>query len=485
MRYGRARMSTRRNTALLLSLAAVLALPGAGAAQKARKSGKPEQAESVPEAPRGVSDPRPSTYRPLPRADTIITNATILDGDGNRIDGGEILLRDGRVAAIGRSIADRAGAVEIDAKGRWITPGIIDVHSHNGTYVLPLTDIDRKSSDVSELSDANTADIWIEDAVNTQDIGFFRALAAGVTTLQILPGSSPIFAGHSVIVKPVPANSVAAMKFPGAKPGFKMACGENPKSQGASTGRGVTSRAGELAYIRRAFQEAQPYGRRGGRGRGGPPGGPPPAHDPKKEALANILDGDVTLHIHCYRADDMAAMINLSKEVGFKIASFQHAAEAYKLAPMLRQEGICTAVWADWWGFKMEILDAVRANAPMLEASGVCTMMHSDSPLVGQRLPLEAAKAAGAGRRMGIDIPPEKLVAWVTRNPARLLRLEDRIGSLAPGRNADLVLWSGNPFSVYTKADLVFIDGAIAFDRSDPRKQPKSDFELGRPEFQR
>jgi imidazolonepropionase-like amidohydrolase len=484
MRYGHPKVRIGRKTALLLSLATILAQPGVGAAQKRDKRDQAEKADKA-EAARGpvrdVSDPRPSTYRPLPRADTIITNATILDGDGNRIDGGEILLRDGKVVAIGKRIEDRAGATEVDAKGRWITPGIIDVHSHNGTFVLPLTDIDNKSSDVSELSDANTADIWIEDAVNTQDIGFIRALAAGVTTLQILPGSSPIFAGHSVIVKPIPANSVAAMKFPGAKPGFKMACGENPKSQGASSGRGVTSRAGELAYIRRAFHEAQPHRRRGGGGRGGPP----PGRDPRKEALAGIIEGEVTLHVHCYRADDMAAMIALSRELGFRIASFQHAVEAYKLVPLLKQEGICTAVWADWWGFKMEALDAVRANAPMLEAGGVCTMMHSDSPVVGQRLPLEAAKAAGAGRRMGIDVPPEQLVTWVTRNPARLLGLADRIGTLAPGRNADLVLWSGNPFSVYTKADLVFIDGAVAFDRSDPSKQPRSDFELGRRELQR
>lgn len=463
------RKQTKRSCAAFLPVAAALILAAPAAAHNKR-------GEVEPPPPQVEIAPNPSTYKPLPRTDTLITGATILDGDGNRIDEGEILMRDGKIVAIGQTVSDRRNTVVIEAKGRWVTPGIIDIHTHNGTYVLPYTDIDHESSDVSELSDPNAADIWIEDAVNTQDVAFSRALSSGVTALQILPGSSPIFGGRSVVVKPIPTNSVAAMKFPGAKPGFKMACGENPKSQGASSGRGVTSRAGEIAYIRKAFLDARPH-RRGGVATDDPPGrqGPP---NLKAQALEAILDGDVILQVHCYRADDMAVMMGLARDLGFRIAAFHHAVEAYKIAPLLREEGICAAVWSDWWGFKMEALDAVRANAAMLEASDVCTMMHSDSPLVGQRLPLEAAKAAGAGRRMGIDIPPERMITWITRNPARLLQLDDRIGTLAAGKNADLVLWSGEPFSVYSKADLVFIDGALAYNRADPSLQPLSDFEI-------
>jgi imidazolonepropionase-like amidohydrolase len=176
----------------------------------------------------------------------------------------------------------------------------------------------------------------------------------------------------------------------------------------------------------------------------------------------------------------MATMLSLAKEFGFRIAAFHHATEAYKIPDLLRASGTCAAVWGDWWGFKMEALDAIRANAAVLDRAGVCVSMHSDSASVGQRLPIEAAKAAGAARTAGIEVPPEQMIRWVTSSPANILGLGDRIGTLASGRNADLVLWSANPFSIYAKADLVLIDGGIAFDRAAPPAKPESDFELGR-----
>ncbi|MFA6115551.1 MAG: amidohydrolase family protein [Sphingomonas sp.] len=431
-----------------------------------------------------LENPFPSTYVPLPRSDVMLRHATILDGAGNRIDDGDVLVRSGKIAAVGRALANPGGAREIDARGRWITPGVIDVHSHDGTYVLPLTTIDREAGDVSEGSDVNVADTWIETAVNPQDTAFSRALRNGVTTIQILPGSSPIFSGRAVTVKPIRATSVAAMKFPGAPYGFKMACGENPKENGAETHRGPTSRQGVVTYVRKAFMDAQQILRdqKGEDGKPGPRRGPPAGRGPdlKREALAGIMAGDLRLNMHCYRADDMATMLSVAKEFGFHITAFHHATEAYKMPAALREAGTCAAVWGDWWGYKMEALDAVRANAPMLDRAGVCVTMHSDSPGSGQRLTIEAAKAAGAGRRMGIVVPPERMIRWVTSNSAKVLGLEDRIGTLAPGYNADLVVWSGDPFSVYTKADLVFIDGAIAADRSAPPASPASDFELGR-----
>lgn len=441
----------------------------------ARPHGPPTEPGPLP----WLNDPYPSSYRPLPRSDLMIRHAVVLDGAGGRIDDGDVLVRSGRIVAVGHALPDAPGVTIIDARGRWVTPGLIDPHSHDGTYVVPLTSIDRDASDVSEMSDWNAADIWIEHAINPQDPAFALALAGGVTTLQVLPGSSPLIGGRSVVLKPVSANTAAAMKFPGAPAGLKMACGENPKTTGAENKRGPTSRAGEIALLRRALFDAQDYIR--DRQHAGDGHGRPPTRDLKKEALAELLGGRLRLNVHCYRADEMATIIALSHEFGFRIASFHHAVEGYKITALLKAEGICAAVWPDWWGFKMEAQDGIRENAAFLDAGGVCTMMHSDSPAIGQRLNLEAAKAAGAGRRAGLSLPPEHVIEWVTRNPARALGLDDRIGTLAAGMNGDLVIWSGDPFSVYSHADIVLIDGAIAFDRRDPARQPRSDFDLGRP----
>lgn len=433
-----------------------------------------------PEPPFSI-DPYPSTYQPLPRTDTLIVDVTVLDGAGGRIDRGEILFRDGRIVAVGRDLP-RANATLVEGKGRWVTPGIIDVHSHNGTYVLPLTSLDRKASDVSETSDPNVADTWVEHAVNPQDPAFAVALRSGVTTIQVLPGSTPLFSGRSVVVKPVRANDVRAMKFPGAVQGLKMSCGENAKSYFGDKDEAPNSRQGEIAIVREAFLRAQEYRdewREYSRGKSKKP----PQRDLKLDTLAAVLDGDIPVHMHCYRASDMAAMMGVAQEFGFRIAAFHHATEAYKIPAQLKQAGTCIAVWSDWWGFKMELLDSIRENASMADAAGVCTMMHSDSPVVGQRLQIEAAKAAGAGRRAGLSLPPERLIAWVTSTPAKVLRLGDRIGTLAPGFNADLVLWSGDPFSIYTKADRVFIDGAVVYDSAEPARTLESDFGLGRPEM--
>jgi imidazolonepropionase-like amidohydrolase len=194
-----------------------------------------------------------------------------------------------------------------------------------------------------------------------------------------------------------------------------------------------------------------------------------------------VLLGEMKVHVHCYRADDIAVMLSVAREFGFRIAAVHHAAEAYKIAELLRDDGVCAAVWPDWWGFKREAEDAIPENAAFVDAVGGCALMHSDIPLLGDRLNTEAAKAAAAGRRAGLDLPPERAIRWITSNPARALGLDERIGSITAGKNADLVIWSGDPFSVYTHADQVFIDGALVYDRSDPARHPRSDFELGRP----
>ncbi|MGH6633033.1 MAG: amidohydrolase family protein, partial [Sphingopyxis sp.] len=293
-------------------------------------------------------DPFPSQYRAPPAEDMLLKGATILDGAGGRIDDGDVLIRGGKIAAVGRGLAN-PGVREVDAGGRWVTPGVIDVHSHDGTFVLPLTAIDREASDVSETSAPNVSDTWVETAVNAQDMGFDRALSAGVTTIQILPGSTPIFAGRSVVVKPVRAPTVWGMKATGNIQGFKMACGENPKSWGADKdNEGPTSRQGVISYMRQSFLDAREYKRAVEQARAGT--GAMPPRDLKLEALAGILAGDIRVNLHCYRAGDIAAMLSLADEFGFRIGAVHHATEAYKIPGLLREVGTCAAVWADWWG---------------------------------------------------------------------------------------------------------------------------------------
>lgn len=433
-------------------------------------AGAASAAGATAASPAVVHEPSPSTYRPLPRRDLLVAGATVLDGAGRRHDDADILIRDGRIAALGRSLARPAGVEVVEAKGRWVTPGLVDLHTHNGTFALPYG---KDASDISETSDFNAADTWIEHAVRPQDPAFARALAGGVTTLQILPGSVPLFGGRTVVVKPVPAVTVQEMKFPGAAQGLKISCGENPKSES----RFPTSRMGVIAGLRRAFAGARQHL---DRERDGERRGPPSRHDDMKvETLAAALRGELPVHLHCYRADDIAAVLGVAREFGFRIAAVHHAAEAYKIAPLLRDSGACVALWADWWGFKREAEDGIRENAALVDAAGGCAAMHSDIPLLGSRLNIEAAKAAAAGRRAGLDVPPERAIRWITSNPARALGLDTRIGTIEPGKNADLVIWSGDPFSIYTKADQVFIDGALAYDRRVGA--PPSDFELGRP----
>ncbi|HEX3367453.1 amidohydrolase family protein [Phenylobacterium sp.] len=438
-------------------------------------------AQAAPQPP-WLADPFPSTYRAPTAPDLLVRGATVLDGAGHRLEGADVLTHAGKIVAVGKGLRLPTGGREVDARGRWVTPGVIDIHTHDGVYVLPLTDIDHDSGDVAELSDPNAADTRVENAVNPQDVAFSRALEHGVTTVQILPGSSPIFSGRSVMVHPIRANTVAEMKLPNAPQGFKMACGENPKEEDAATHRGPTSRQGEVAFIRSAFLDAQDYRRDWDAYAAGK--GPAPKRDLKRETLAGVLAGDVHIHMHCYRADDMATMLSVAREFGFHVAAFHHAVEAYKIPQLFRAEGVCAAVWGGWWGYKMEALDAIRATAGLLDEEGVCVTMHSDSPAEGQRLNLEAAKAAGAARRIGVVVPPERMIRWITANPAKALGLGDRIGTLADGYDADLVLWSADPFSVYAKADLVVIDGAVAFDRAHPPAAPASDFVLGRKAMQ-
>ena len=422
-------------------------------------------------------DPYPSTYVRYPGAPTVIHGATIFDGDGHRLDRGDILIADGVIKAVEPNLMVPDGAVVIDGTGKWVTPGIIDVHSHLGDYPSP---------GVSSLSDGNEAtgpvrpEVWAEHSVWPQDPGFSRALAnGGVTTLQILPGSANLFGGRSVVVKNVPARTEQGMKFPGAPYGLKMACGENPKRVYGTKGTMPQTRMGNIALARQTWINAVQYKRKWDKYE--KEGGDPPDRDLAMDTLRGVLEGKILVQNHCYRADEMAIMIDMAKEFGYHVTAFHHAVEAYKIADLLRDNDVCAVMWADWYGFKMESYDGVKENIPLVHNAGGCAIVHSDDPNYVQRLNQEAAKALADGRRAGINIPDEVAWEWLSRNPAKALGILDKTGTLAPGKMADVVLWNGNPFSDYTRPERVWIDGAEMYDANNPKKRPVSDFELGQP----
>jgi imidazolonepropionase-like amidohydrolase len=424
-----------------------------------------------------TGDPFPSTYHAYPGTPTVITNVTIYDGEGGRIEGGSVLFADGKISALGKTVAVPAGATVIDGTGKWVTPGVIDVHSHLGVYPSPSV---KALSDGNEMTSPTTPEVWAEHSVWPQDPGFSRALAnGGVTTLQILPGSANLMGGRSVTLKNVYARTTQAMKFPGAPYGLKMACGENPKRVYGGKGRAPSTRMGNIAVDRATWQQAVEYKRRWDKYEND--GGDPPTRDLGMDTLAGVLDGKILVHNHCYRADEMANVIDMAKEFGYHVTAFHHGVEAYKIADLLKANDVCAVVWADWYGFKMESYDGIPENLAILQKTGTCAMIHSDDENGIQRLNQEVAKAQAAGRRAGIVIPDEVAWEWLSYNPAKALGIADRTGSLKPGKMADVVLWNGNPLSVYSRPDKVWIDGALLYDAHDPKRRPVSDFELGQP----
>ncbi|HEV7661003.1 MAG TPA: amidohydrolase [Allosphingosinicella sp.] len=460
-----------------IGAAAAAALLFGCANQEARPqaSASPAAAASSPARPRYVppEDPYPSTYRPYGGVPTAITGATIYDGEGGRIENGTIVIVEGRIQAVGGSDTPiPEGATRIDGHGRWVTPGVIDVHSHLGDYPSPGVE---GNSDGNEITGPVRPEVWAEHSVWPQDPGFSRALAnGGITTLQILPGSANLFGGRGVTLRNVPARTVQAMRFPGAPRGLKIACGENPKRVYGSRNQMPQTRMGNVALMRATWQRAAEYRDRRARDASTP-------RDMALDTLVEVLEGRMLVHNHCYRADEMAIMLDMAREFGFRIAAFHHAVEAYKIADLLRESGTCAAMWADWWGFKMEAYDAINENIPLVHNAGACAIVHSDDANGIQRLNQEAAKALADGRRMGINISDEVAWRWLAINPANALGIADQTGSLRAGKRADVVLWNGNPFSVYTRPQQVWIDGALLYDMNDPRRRPVSDFELGQP----
>ena len=430
------------------------------------------------------AEPFDSTYIAKPSATSLLKNANIYDGEGNEFFGYDVLIVNGKIEAIGLNLLSKANnTVEYDLSGMWVTPGIIDLHSHMGVYSAPGV---KTSSDGNESTSPVTADVWAEHSVWTQDPQFSLALQGGVTTFHVLPGSANLIGGRGTTFKNVQSNTIQGMKFPDAPHSLKMACGENPKRVYGSRRQAPSTRMGNIAGYRKAWIKASKYRENmntyESKSAEAKEIVSPPTRDLEMDTLAGVLNGEILVQNHCYRAEEMAMMIDIAEEFGYKITAFHHAVEAYKIADLLADNGICGALWADWWGFKHEAYDMVQENIAIIDQArnGTgCAVVHSDDAIGIQHLNQEAAKALAAGNRAGFNISKARAMKWITSNPAKAAGIEKTTGSLVKGKNADVVIWNKNPFSVYAIAQKVFIDGNLMFDRDDSSSKPVSDFDLG------
>ena len=427
-------------------------------------------------------EPFESTYVPLQAENILIKNASVYDGDGNEFTNTDILVQEGRIVAIGKDLPVTDDFKIIDATDKWVTPGIIDIHSHMGVYPAPGV---STSSDGNEATSPVTADVWAEHSIWVQDPQYSLALTGGVTSFHILPGSANLIGGRGVTVKNLQRNTINSMKFPDAPHSLKMACGENPKRVYGNRGQAPSTRMGNAAGYRKSWIQAEGYLRKlveyEEKSDDAKELEYAPRRDLEMETLAGVLKGEILVHNHCYRAEEMATMIDIAKEFNYKITAFHHGVEAYKIADLLAENGICAALWADWWGFKHEAYDMVQANIAIVDQAknGTgCAIVHSDDAIGIQHLNQEASKALSAGLRAGFDISKARAMKWITSNPAKAAGIYDQTGSLQVGKNADVVVWSKNPFSVYALAEKVIIDGAIAYDRQE-NILPASDFDIG------
>lgn len=415
-----------------------------------------------------------STAYPMDSKPVLIQNARIMTATGITYENAHLLMQDGRIHKISvDKITPPTDTQIINGTGLTLTPGLIDAHSHMGVYPSPTLDA---HNDGNEMSRPVTADVWAEHAFWPQDPDLWRAMAGGVTTIQVLPGSGNLVGGRTMTLKLIPNVSPREMRFYDAPQGLKMACGENPKRTYKS--KGLMTRMGNMAHYRKAYQEAIEYGRELEEAKKNKKPFKIPTRNFISETLLKVLKGEILLHFHCYRADDISNILDLADEFGFQIRAIHHGLEAYKLAQRLNQKNVAVATWTDWWGFKAEAYDGIPYNIALLHQSGVKAILHSDSPQDVRFLNIEAGKALSRARDLGIEISEEEALSWITLNAAWSLGLDDRIGSLEAGKMADVVAWDGHPFSAYSKAQMVFINGEKILDRKD-KKRPRSDFEVG------
>ncbi len=397
----------------------------------------------------------------------LIKNATILTVSHGTIQNGSILIRDGKIAEVGAKIQAPPDATVIDAAGQYVTPGLIDCHSH-----IAADSINEGSVAVSSM-------VGITDVLNPDSVSIYRILAGGVTTANVLHGSANPIGGLNAVIKLRWGKTAREMLFAGAKPGIKFALGENPKRPGQETSRfGESStprrypatRMGVEDVIREAFTEARQYAREWDDYKRKVAAGDrslvPPRKDLRLEPLAEVLRGERLVHAHCYREDEILMLIRVAEEFGFKIATFQHVLEGYKVAKEIAAHGAGASTFSDWWAYKIEAWDAIPYNAALMTRKGVVVSLNSDSAELARHLNQEAAKGVKYG-----GLSEEEALKLVTLNPAKQLQIDNRVGSIDRGKDADLAIFDKHPLSNYAKVSKVLIDGQVYFDREQDLKQ--------------
>jgi imidazolonepropionase-like amidohydrolase len=401
----------------------------------------------------------------LPSGDFAVVGAALETASPRgRIEDGVVLVRGGKIAAVGTraEVPVPAGVPVVEGRGRTLMPGIIDPHSHMGVYSWPSVEA---NSDGNEATDPLRPEVRAVDSVNAEDPAFALARAGGVTTVMVLPGSANLIGGQAAILKLREGGTVEAMRFEGAPPCMKMAFGENPKRVYGERSAAPSTRMGNLAVLRKAFTEARDYGAALDRHQAkaaDPEKGKdaePPERDLRKDALLDMLRGKFRLQVHCYTRSDILSLLGFADEFGMKVTAIHHALEAYKARKEIALHGTAVCTWADWWGFKIEAWDGIPENAALCAEAGVRVSIHSDSSEQVQRLWIEVAKMMAAG------LPRADAVKALTLNPAWILGVDGRTGSLEAGKDADLALFSGDPFSVFTRVDATWIDGKRVFER--------------------
>lgn len=388
--------------------------------------------------------------------DVLIKNATVMTVTHGNIKNGSIFVKDGKIAAVGEKVSAPAGTPVIDAGGKYVTPGIVDSHSH-----IALDD------DVNEATSPITPHMMMKDAFDYQDKAIYRALAGGVTTSLLLHGSANMIGGQAIVIKHKYGLGRDELLFPGAPRSIKFASGENPKRVYGGRDQLPSTRMGNFAVQREALVQAQDYMKEwdayNEKVKRGDKDATAPKHDLKLEALADVLRGKLMVQIHCYRADEFLTEIAQAHEFGYKIRAFHHALEAYKVPDKLAADNIGIATFADWWGYKQEAWDAIPWNAVISMRKGVRVAIKSDSEDYTRRLNQEAAKTMRYG-----GATEDEALKMITINPAWIVGVDDRVGSIDVGKDADIVIWDGYPLSSYGLPEKVLIDGEVYFDRSLP-----------------